>query len=98
MVLAYLKAAKVPDEAAMLALGTAEWQAKEKTWRKSFTMNLVKKVIALRLYEIREPVVEGEGATVSVAAVFFAEGKDDREGMRFVLAKKDGRWWITELH
>jgi hypothetical protein len=94
---AYMVAAKKPDEAAMLALGTAEFQAKEKTWKKGFTLNLVKKVIALKTYEIRDPEVEKDAATVSVRAVFLAEGKDNGEGMRFSLVRRDGRWWIAEL-
>jgi hypothetical protein len=95
---AYLVAAKVPDESAMLALGTPEFQEKEKTWSKAFTLNIVKKGFALQSYEIREPAVTGDSANVSVRAVFSVNGKDDPEGMRFVLARRDGRWWITELH
>ena len=95
---AYLIAAKKPDEASMLALGTPEWQKKETTWRKAFTFNIVKSGFAMKTYEVRDPEVEGDKANVSVRAVFSDNGKDDREGMRFTLERRDGRWWITELH
>ena len=94
---AYMVAAKKPDEAAMLALGTAEFQAKEKTWKKAFTLNIVQKGVALKTYEIRDPEVEKDAATVSVRAAFTVEGKDKGEGMHFSLVRRDGRWWITEI-
>jgi hypothetical protein len=85
-------------KASMLALGTPEWQKKETTWKKAFTFNIVKSGFALKTYEIREPEIEGDKATVSVRAIFDESGKDNREGMRFTLERRDGRWWITELH
>ena len=94
---AYLLAAKKLDEAAMLALGTPEWQKKETTWKKAFTLNIVKSGSALKSYEIGEPEVEGDKATVSARAVFDESGKDHREGMYFSLERREGRWWITEL-
>jgi hypothetical protein len=94
---AYLLAAKVPDEEAMLALGTPEWREKERTWAKGFTVNIVKKGFALRSHEVRELEVAGETAKVSVRAVFLDAGKEDREGMRFSLVRREGRWWISEL-
>ncbi len=95
---AYLVAAKKPDEASMLALGTPDWQKKETTWKKAFTFHIVKSGNALRSYEIRDPETEGDKATVSVRALFNENGKDHREGMRFSLERRDGRWWITELN
>lgn len=95
---AYLVAAKKLDESAMLALGTAEWQQKEKTWKKAFTRNILQAGFALKSYDIRDPELDGDKATVSVRALFSDKGKDDREGMRFSLERRDGRWWITELH
>ena len=93
-----MAAAKVPAEAEMLALGTPEWQAKEKTWAKGFTMNIVKGNLKLKSYEVRDPKVEGDTANVSVRATFVdKDGKDDGEGMRFALVRKDGRWWISNL-
>jgi hypothetical protein len=94
---AYLAAAKVPDEAAMLALGTPEWREREKTWQKGFTVNIVRKGYALKSAEVREPEVSGETATVSVRAVFLDQGRDDPEGMRFSLERREGRWWISDL-
>jgi len=94
---AYFVAAKKPDEAAMLALGTAEFQAKEKSWKKAFTPNIVQKGVALKTYEIRDPEVEKDAATVSVRALFTVDGKDKGEGMNFALVRRDGRWWITEI-
>jgi len=94
---AYLVAAKKPDEAAMLALGTPEWQTKEKTWRKAFTLHIVKSGVKLKTYEIQGPEVEGDKATAFVRAVFDENGKDIGQGMRFSLERRDGRWWITEL-
>jgi hypothetical protein len=95
---AYLVAAKVPDEAAMLALGTPAWRERETTWKKAFTRNIVKAGFALKAWEVREPEVEGDRASVSVRATFSDQGRDDPEGMRFSLERRDGRWWITELH
>jgi hypothetical protein len=46
---------------------------------------------------VREPEVTGETATVSVGAVFVVDGEDDKEGMRFSLERRDGRWWISGL-
>lgn len=95
---AYLAAAKVPDEAAMYALGTPEWQNTEKTKPRRFTPAIAKGQFKLKSAEVRDPTVEGDTANVSVRAVFVDEkGKDDNEGMRFQLVRKDGRWWITEL-
>jgi hypothetical protein len=94
---AYLAAARVPDEAAMLALGTPQWREKEKAWAKGFTTNIARKGFALKTAEVREPEVSGEEARVSVRAVFVVEGEDDNEGMRFTLVRRDGRWWISDL-
>jgi hypothetical protein len=94
----YLLAAKRVDEAGMLALGTAEFQKTEKTWKKAFTLNIVKGGFALKSYEVREPEVSGDTANVSVGATFVVDGKDDPEGMRFTLTRRDGKWWITEIH
>ena len=94
---AYMVAAGKPDQEAMLALGTPEWRTKETTWKKSFTLNIVKSGFALKSYEVREPELEGDKASVSVRAIFSDAGKDNGEGMRFTLERRDGRWWITDL-
>jgi hypothetical protein len=95
---AYFAAARKPDEEAMLALGTAEWREKEKTGNRTFTPVIAQGKARLKSAEIREPVVTGDTAKVSVRAVFTGQnGRDDNEGMNFTLVRKDGRWWITDL-
>jgi hypothetical protein len=94
---AYLAAARAGDGEAMYALGTPEWREKERTWKKGFTPAIGKKELVVKTADVREPAVEGEKATVSVGAVFVVDGKDDKEGMRFTLERRDGRWWITDL-
>jgi hypothetical protein len=95
---AYFAAAKVPDRDAMLALGTPEWQEKEKTGDRRFTPMIANGTFRLKSFEIREPSVAGDKATVSTRAVFVdKDGKEDPEGMRFGLVRKDGRWWISDL-
>src|SRR5262249_1230219 len=97
VVAAAVEAMKKPDIEAMHAFMTPEWVAREREWKKSFTSALLKgcKLITA---EIRAPEVDGETTSVSVKAGFKdADGKDNGESLRFVLVKKEGAWWISEL-
>jgi hypothetical protein len=97
VVAAAVEAMKKPDIEALHALMTTEWAAREKEWKKSFSAALLEgwKLVSA---EIREPEVDGGTTSVSVKAGFKdAGGKDNGEGLRFVLVKKEGGWWISEL-
>jgi hypothetical protein len=95
---AYLAAAKVADGPAMYALGTPEWRATEAKKRRGFTPNLANKTIVLKSYEVEALTLQADGAVHgTVRAVFVIEGKDDKDPMRFVFVRRDGRWWINGL-
>jgi hypothetical protein len=95
---AYYAAARAADLDGMLALGTPEWQTKEKTAPRRFSPAIAKKQLTVKTARIDEPAVTGDSATVHVGVVFVDEkGRDDKEGMNFTLVRKDGRWWITDL-
>ncbi len=85
-----------PDAA--YALMTPEWAEQEKTWKKSFCTAFFKAGFKLKGYAIREAVLEGDKASVSTKATLLdPEGKEDGEGMRFQLVRKDGTWSISKL-
>ena len=94
---AYLAAAKAQDGAAMYALGTPEWREKEAKKRRGYTPGYASKQIVLKTATVRDPEVEGDTARISVKVGLLIEGKDDGDSMRFVLVRRDGRWWINEL-
>jgi hypothetical protein len=94
---AYLAAARLHDEAGMLALGTPAWQAKEKAEARAFTPAIASRKFALKSATVREVVTHAATAEVSVRAVFLVDGEEDNEGMRFSLVRDGGRWWIADL-
>jgi hypothetical protein len=95
---AYFKAAKARNKDAMLGLFTQEAQQKERDWNKSFTNAMFSEGLKIKEWVVREVDAQGESANVSVKATFITpDGKEDGEGMRFVLARQNGKWWIIEL-
>ena len=82
---------------ARLALGTPEWQTLDKGPR-GFSTNIAKGGFRLKSHQIDSEKTEGDRAEVKGSAMFDSDKEEDHEeGLRFVLVKKDGRWWITDM-
>ena len=93
---AAVESMKKPDVEALGALMTPEWATREREWKKSFS-NALRKGIKLISAEIREPEIDGDKATISVKARFKTPEGENGEDLHFVLEKKEGAWWISEL-
>ncbi len=95
---AYFAAAKAKNRDAMLGLFTQEAQAKEREWKKSFTNAMFSQGIKIKESSVRGVSRDGDTTRISVKAVFTGpDGKDDGEGMHFVMLRQAGKWWIIEL-
>lgn len=98
VVASFYAAARAGDRQAALALMTVSCQEHERTWDKSFTQAIFDRGKRPKSEGLRGEAVEGDRATVSVRAIFVdADGRDDREGMRFELIRDGDTWKITSI-
>lgn len=94
----WFAAVEAGDAEAAYRLGTAKWVEREKTWKRSFSKAFFELGMKVGSYQFRSPTIDGAAVIVRVRAILkTAEGKDDKEGMRFRLEILDGVWRIVEL-
>ncbi len=102
VVRAWLDAVQAGDRAAADACGTADFVARERDWKRSFSNAFFTEGATLVDYEIGivDALESGDvgGAMVSVRATLaWPDDPEDGEGMRFELVKVDGVWKIASL-
>lgn len=97
---AYFAAVEAGDREAAHALLTPEAREEAKTSRKSFTYAFFEMGFKVKTRRLRGEIEEqGDKASAYFKAVLLDEkGKDDKEGMRFVLVRQDGKWLIAEIN
>ncbi len=97
---AYFAAVEAGDREAAHALLTPEAREEAKTSRKSFTYAFFEMGFKVKTRRLRGEIEEqGDKASAYFKAVLLDEkGKDDNEGMRFVLVREDGKWLIAEIN
>jgi hypothetical protein len=97
---AYFAAVEAGDKDAAHALLTGEELEGAKSSKKSFTYVFFEMGFKVKTWELKSDVEEsGDKAKGQVKAVLIDDkGKDDNEGMRFELVRKDGSWLIAEIN
>jgi hypothetical protein len=97
---AYFAAVEAGDKDAAHALLTGEELEGAKTSKKSFTYVFFEMGFKVKTWELKSDVEEsGDEANGHVKAVLIDDkGKDDNEGMRFKLVRKDDSWLIAEIN
>ena len=94
---AWFAAAAKPDREAMLSLFSPEGRKEEEGFERGWTNALMTRGFTLKSREKISASVDGESANATFRAVFVQEGKEHRDGLRFMLGRKDGKWWIVKL-
>ncbi len=99
VVAAYLAAADANDRQRAFALMTAKCAERERTWEKSFSAAIFDRGYRFQVVRLMGNDTQDENAEIRLRVVFLDhEGEPDNEGMRFNLLRRDGQWWIDEVH